>query len=325
MRTSPMMLDVDTGIDDAAALAFAAGIRANLIGVSTVAGNVPIDLSTDNTLRVLSLIGKGDVPVFRGASRPLAATAGNAAHVHGGNGLGDVILPASMMNEAEMSGPEAIIEMANRFEGELTLVMLGPLTNLAMALSLRPGIVNQIARLVVMGGAYFTRGNITPHAEFNIYADPDAANQVLAVPWIDATVVGLDVTQQVAISHAQWQAIPEDATGAAGVIRAISAKTFMERARAGFVLHDPLAVAVALDPSLIDGQRYALTVSADAEMRGKTTAAAGGNVLVAREVHGQVFMKRLHGALGLPYVGDGRSDETQAGAKGLLPDVRSDG
>lgn len=309
MRTSPLMIDVDTGIDDAAALAFAAGIRANVVGVSTVAGNVPIDLATDNTLRVLSLIGKDDVPVFRGASRPLAATYRDAGHVHGENGLGGAELPASPMVEAAMSGPEAIIEMASRFEGELTLVMLGPLTNLAIAHSLRPGIVNQIAKLVVMGGSFFTRGNITPDAEFNIYVDPDAANQVFSAPWADATVVGLDVTHRTALTRQQWEAIPPAASGAAGLIRTIAARTFRERARSGFFLHDPLALAVALDPTLISGQRYSIAVSADGETRGKTSISEGGSILVARDVGRQVFEQRFCDALGLPGHGDGFDQE----------------
>lgn len=299
------MLDVDTGIDDAAALALAIGLRANLVGVSTVAGNVPIDLSTDNTIRVLSVLGKSDVPVFRGASRPLVATYQNALHVHGGNGLGDVRIPASGVSEAAMSGPEAIITMAEQYDGELVLVMLGPLTNLAIALSLRPRITRQIAKVVIMGGAYFQQGNITGEAEFNIYVDPDAAAQVFSAPWDDITVAGLDVTLQTRITGQMWRSIPETANGAAGLIRDISMRAFVEDARSVLFLHDPLAVAVALDPTLVSGRRYALNVSTDDETRGKTTVSGGGNVLVASEVRSVTFLRRFCDALGLPYVRTG--------------------
>lgn len=299
MRTQPLMLDVDTGVDDAAALALAIGLRAHLIAISTVAGNVPIDVATDNTLRVLSHLGKEDVPVYRGACRPLVAPYKNASHVHGENGLGNARLAPSKVGEAEMSGPEAIITMARRYRGELTLVMVGPLTNLAIALSLRPAITRQIKNLVIMGGSYFNPGNVTPFSEFNIYEDPDAAQYVFDAPWDDMTAVGLDVSHQTAMSREMWESIPVNATGAAGLIRSIGEQTFTGRARPGFYLHDPLALAVALDPSLVSGSRHRITVGRSGEMRGQTTVSQGGNVLVASEVEAERFVRRFRDALGL--------------------------
>lgn len=299
----PLMIDVDTGVDDAAAIALAVGLGSNLVAVSTVAGNVPIDVSTDNTRGVLSLLGKGDVPVYRGASRPLAATYQDAAHVHGGNGLGNAKFAPSTVPEGGLTGPEAILRMAERHEG-LTLVMLGPFTNLAIALSLRPGITRQISRLVVMGGAYFQPGNITKYSEFNVYVDPDAAQQVFDAPWDDIVAVGLDVTHQVALTRGMWEAIPDDAGGAAGLIRVISERTFTERKRSGFFLHDPLALAVALDPSLVAGPRQAVRVDTDGDTRGKTNIAGRGHVLVAAEVEKDSFVSRFCRALGLPLTFD---------------------
>lgn len=303
MRTQPLMLDVDTGVDDAAAIAMAIGLRANLVAVSTVAGNVPIDYATDNSLRVLSLLGKADVPVFRGASRPLVATYQDAAHVHGGNGLGGAELAVAQGHEGELTGPEAIVHHAERHAGEFTLVMLGPLTNLAIALSLRPRITRQIANVVVMGGAFSTSGNVTPHAEFNIYVDPDAAQQVFDAPWNAITAVGLDVTHQTVLSRAIWEAIPPGA-GAAGLLRDVAARTFLEREMSGFYLHDPLAVAVALDPSLVSGTTRAIHVATSDDGRGKTTVRDGGHVLVASEVKAETFVRRFCDALGLQYVAD---------------------
>jgi inosine-uridine nucleoside N-ribohydrolase len=304
--TQPLMMDVDTGVDDAAALALAVGLHANLVGVTSVAGNVPIDQATDNTLRVLSFLGQSSVPVYRGASRPLAATYQDAAHVHGENGLGDVQLAASAVLESEMTGPEAIISMAQEYAGELVLVMVGPLTDLAIALSLRPRLTRQIARLVIMGGAYFTPGNVTKSAEFNIYVDPDAANQVFSAPWNDITAIGLDVSHQTAITQSIWDGIPQDAQGAAALIRKIAGRTFTTRVRSGFFLHDPLALAVALDPTLVSGRRYAITVSTNGEVRGQTTVIEGGTVLVATEVEAERFVRRFCETLGLPYVEDVR-------------------
>jgi purine nucleosidase len=304
METRPLMLDVDTGVDDAAAIALAIGLKANLVAISTVAGNVPIDASTENTRRVLSLLGREDVPVYRGASRPLTATYQDASHVHGSNGLGGVELPPATAPEGDCTGTEAIIRLAERYAGELTLVMVGPLTNLAIALSLRPGITRQIARLVIMGGAYFYPGNITTFSEFNLYVDPDAAQQVFNAKWEDITAIGLDVTHQTALTRDMWKAIPKDATGAAGLVRAISQRTFGERARSGFLLHDPLAVAVALDSSLITGRCQAVTMELQGNTRGRSSVTGEGNVLVATEVRADVFVRRFCGALNLPYVED---------------------
>lgn len=302
-RAQPLMMDVDTGVDDAAAIALAIGLGSNLVAISTVAGNVPIDVSTDNTRRVLSLLGKADVPVYRGASRPLAATYQDAAHVHGGNGLGNAELPPSTAPEGDLAGPDAIIQMAARHEG-LTLVMLGPYTNLAIALSLCPDITRQVARLVVMGGAYFQPGNITEFSEFNVYVDPDAAQQVFEAPWDDIVAVGLDVTHQVALTRSMWEAIPDDAGGAAGLMRAIAERTFTERERSGFFLHDPLALAVALDPSLVAGSRHAVRVDAGGDSRGQTSIVGEGRVLIATEVQSDTFVYRFCHALGLPLMVD---------------------
>lgn len=304
MRTQPLMLDVDTGVDDAAAIALAIGLRANLVAISTVAGNVPVDVATDNTLRVLSFLAREDVSVCRGASRPLVAPYKDASHVHGESGLGNARLSPSRVIEAEMSGPEAMIAMADRYQGELSLVMAGPLTNLAIALSLRPGITRQIRSLVIMGGSYFNPGNVTPYAEFNIYEDPDAAQHVFDAPWEDVMAVGLDVSHQTAITRKVWDAVPEDAAGAAGLIRSIAAQTFIEKMRTGFYLHDPLALAVALDPSLVAGNRHRVMVSSSGETRGQTTVTEGGNVMVASEVNAEAFVRRFCDALGIAYIND---------------------
>ncbi|MBA2453405.1 MAG: nucleoside hydrolase [Chloroflexia bacterium] len=181
-RSTPLILDVDTGVDDAVAIALAVSRGAHLIGVSTVAGNVPVDVATRNTLDVLALLGRSDTPVHRGASRPLVASYQDAAHVHGGNGLGSVQLERSDADEHPLPGPAFLLQSAARYPGDLTIVTLGPLTNLAIALNVRPSIADQVKRVVVMGGAWSVPGNVTPYAEYNVYVDPDAAQQVFSAP-----------------------------------------------------------------------------------------------------------------------------------------------
>lgn len=304
MSKFPVMMDVDTGVDDAAAIAYALGLEADLVGVSTVAGNVGIDLSTGNTLKVLSLLGAEDVPVFRGASKPLVAPYVDASHVHGGNGLGGAELPDALAEEADLTAPEAIIAMAEEFAGELVLVAVGPYTNIAMALSLRPDLPQMVRRLVVMGGAYFNPGNITPHAEYNIYTDPHAAHQVFAADWQEIIAIGLDVSHQTAITKKMWDAIPDDAEGAAWMMRAIVERTYVERVRSGFFLHDPLAMAVALDDSLVTTESCFVDVVPDGEERGKTVVSPGGNARVAKTVDAERFVRRFCEAVGIPFVHD---------------------
>ncbi len=304
MTSGPIMIDCDTGVDDAAALAYALGMEADLVAVTTVAGNIHIDLTTGNTLKVLSLLGAEDVPVFRGASRPLVQPFQDASHVHGGNGLGGAELPEALAEESDLTAPEAIIAYAEEFEGELTIVAVGHLTNIAMALSLRPGIAEQVKRLVIMGGSYFNPGNVTPHAEFNVWADPDAASQVLGADWQALILIGLDVTHQAAITKKMWDAIPKKATGSAGLIKSIVRRTYTERVRSGFFLHDPLAVAVALDESLVTLKPYAVEVVTTGEQRGKTPAFDGGKVRVATAVNAEKLLRRFCDAVGITYIRD---------------------
>lgn len=304
MNFNPVMMDVDTGVDDAAAIAYALGVEADLVGISTVAGNISHDLSTENTLKVLSLLGAEDVPVFRGASRPLVAEFRDASHVHGGNGLGGAELPEALAEEADLTAPEAIIAMAEEFEGELTLVCVGPYTNLAIALSLRPQIAQQVKSLVLMGGSYFNPGNVTPHAEFNVWADAEAASQVFAADWNEVIAIGLDVTHQTAITKKMWEAIPDDAEGAAWLLKKIVERTYTERVRSGFFLHDPLAMAVALDTSLVTLENHAVSVVLEGEERGRTVVSEGGSVRVASAVDSQAFMKKFCEATNIPYIED---------------------
>lgn len=298
-----LILDVDTGVDDAVAIALATTLDVDLIGITTVAGNVPIDVATRNTLDVLHFLGRGDVEVHRGASRPLTATYHDATHVHGGNGLGGLQLPKSEATEVSPAGPAYLIQSALSHGDDLTIVTLGPLTNLAIAINVRPEIVDLVGRVVVMGGAYLTDGNITPHAEFNVYVDPDAAAQVLAAPWRDLTLVGLDVTHQTVFPRSTWEQIDRAESPAASLVHGVMERTFTERDMSGFYLHDPLAVAVAVDPSLVEGQPHTASVVTTGEQRGRTTITAERpGSMVATTVDAERFVSTLAMALGLPEI-----------------------
>ncbi len=173
-----------------------------------------------------------------------------------------------------------------------------------MALALRPGIVDQVARVVIMGGAYFTGGNRTPFAEFNAYVDPDALHQVLGAAWHEIIAVGLDVTHKVQISKRLWDAIPAEGTPAQGLVRGVSQTAVAGQSKDPFYLHDPLAVAVALDPSLAKMREMAVTVTPTGDERGRTVVCEGGRVKIAEAVDGERFLRRFCDATGVPFVAD---------------------
>lgn len=295
------ILDVDTGIDDALALALAVrSPEVDLVAVTTVAGNVALAHTAENTLRVLAALGAGDVPVHRGCSRPLVRALEDARDVHGDTGLGGYELPATARGGAKPSAPEFLIERIMANPGEITLVCTGPLTNLAVALSLEPGLPSAVRRLVLMGGS-LGRGNVTPYAEFNIYGDPEAAAQVFAA--FPLTMVGLDVTHQTLLTRAAWERLAALDSPTARLVYGVCGHTFTARGKETFPLHDPLALGVALDPTLCEVRRGTVHVeTATAWCAGDTalTEQEDGPHAVAVGVDAARFLRLFAETLGLP-------------------------
>ena len=252
-----ILFDTDPGIDDAMALLMLArDPRAELIGITTVFGNAAVERTTANALALCERFGI-EVPVARGAERPLTRVPGGfPEHIHGADGMGEVgLAPATRRQVESLDAPRFIAEMARRHAGELTIVAVGPFTNLALALDADPGLVDRVRRVVVMGGAFGVNGhggNVSPVAEANVYNDPHAADRVLGARW-PVTVVGLDVTHEVLLSTAWLDDLGRDGGAEGAFIRAIT--RFYERAYAartgggGIYSHDASAVAYALDPT----------------------------------------------------------------------------
>ncbi len=190
-----IILDCDPGIDDALAIAFAAGCPdLELVGITSVAGNVGLPLTTSNAQRVAEFVGLAGVPVTPGAAAPLLREPIDARLVHGESGLGGARLPDPVARPADGHALEYLIDTIAAAPGEITLVATGPLTNIALAVHRQPRLVTQVKDFVIMGGSA-SRGNVTPAAEFNIAADPEAAAIVFRAGWT-VTMVGLDVTLQ---------------------------------------------------------------------------------------------------------------------------------
>jgi inosine-uridine nucleoside N-ribohydrolase len=265
-----VLLDVDTGVDDALALMLA--IRSpelEVMGVTTVSGNVPVARSTANTLIVLEALDAPAIPVVAGAAEPLARALITATHVHGRDGLGDVSANYPAPTRSATDGAaEFLLEAIRRFPDELTLVATGPLTNVAMAIQQDGETMRRLRGLTIMGGAVQVPGNVGPVTEFNFGVDPEAAAIVLGAG-LHPTLVPLDVTEQVILDR-------EAVNGAGGrlqdFIRVMTATSMdFHREHEGFdgmFLHDPLAVGIVLDPSLARAQAMSLAV----ERRGELTA-----------------------------------------------------
>lgn len=252
-----LIIDTDPGIDDAFAIALAcASPEVDLIGVTTVFGNVGLAMTTRNALRVLALCGREDVPVAAGADRPLVHPhAHRARHVHGDDGLSGLsdTLPE---RAAGLVGTDAVALMVRLLDAApepVTLVPIGPLTNIALLLAAHPSVGSKIARIVIMGGG-LTGGNVTAAAEFNIWSDPEAARRVLVEESVPVTLVPVDMTMQCAVDASWLDRLAASGSRGATLVRlaetyrAHYAKTL---GHDGIVIHDAVAVAEAVSPGLL--------------------------------------------------------------------------
>lgn len=250
----PLLFDVDTGIDDALAILFALSQpQAEIVAIGTVAGNIDVDAATRNTLSVLEMAGAGPIPVARGCDAPLLAVPGDARNVHGDDGLGNTRPPAPKRKPSDEHAVAQLLRLTHERPGELTIVATGPLTNLAVALKQDPELATRVRRLVMMGGAASAPGNRSPVAEFNIAHDPEAAAIVFNAGW-RVTMVGLDVTMKSVLTERHLAQLRAARRPVARFVARMVAH-YMRSYRGVFgrnvcPLHDPLAVAIALDPSL---------------------------------------------------------------------------
>ncbi len=273
-----VVIDTDPGQDDAVAILLAlASPEIEVLGITAVAGNVSLDLTSRNARIVCELAGRRDVPVLAGARHPLKRPLVTAEHVHGRTGLDGPDLPDPTIPLAGRDAVGFLIEtIRTEPAGSVTLCALGPLTNLALAMMKAPDIRGRIGRIVLMGGAYFEVGNITPAAEFNIYVDPEAA-QVVFGSGVPLTVLPLDATHKALVTKAR-----NDAFLALGspVGRAVAEMTaFFERfdkekyGSDGAPLHDPCVIALLLRPDLFTGRDINVEIETVSDLtRGMTVA-----------------------------------------------------
>ncbi|WP_282047916.1 nucleoside hydrolase [Sulfitobacter mediterraneus] len=272
MPARKIIIDTDPGQDDAVAILLALGSPEDMevLGITCVAGNVPLDLTSKNARIICELAGRSDVKVFAGCDRPLGRDLVTAEHVHGKTGLDGPDLPDPVMPLQDGHAVDFIIDQLREYApGTITLCPLGPLTNIATALQKAPDIANRIAKIVLMGGGYFEGGNITPAAEFNIYVDPQAADIVFKCG-VPIVVMPLDVTHKALVTKPRNDAFRNIGTPVGNAVAEMT--DFFERfdkekyGSAGAPLHDPCVTAYLINPDLFTGRHINVEIETQSEL-----------------------------------------------------------
>lgn len=267
----PIFIDCDTGVDDALAiLAALQSPQVEVLGISTVAGNVEADAAFRNTLAVLELVSADSIPVAKGMEAPLTRILTTAKEVHGESGLGNLTLPDVAGKGLTEHGVDFLIRTVKQSDRPVTLVLLGPLTNMAVALKKDPSIADHIAELVIMGGADAAGGNVTPVAEFNIYVDPEAARIVLE-SGLPIRLVTWDVCLDAWLTEAELKELEQSAEPAANVAHELIQFLRTLYNKDNSALSDPAAMCALLDESVIESESLPIEVeTAGTVTRGMT-------------------------------------------------------
>jgi inosine-uridine nucleoside N-ribohydrolase len=258
-----LIIDTDPGVDDAFAIMMTLGTpELHVEAVTSVAGNIPIEVTTKNALDLLALCGRSDIPVARGDASPLVRRLQVASYAHGDDGLLGVSIPASKAKIVDITAAQMITRMVKAHPGEVTILALGPLSNLARAFQEDPTLASQVESIVLMGGST-THGNVSPSAEFNFYVDPEAAKIVFEAG-IPITMVGLNATEQTTFNDAHLKRIEAGQSAVSRTAAAIGGKMLGNAEKRGakreLHIHDALAAAVLLDPNVVTVKDYFIQI-----------------------------------------------------------------
>src|ERR1700693_3170701 len=264
-----VIIDTDPGVDDALALLLAMrSPEVKIEAITAVAGNVPLELSLPNALRMVEISGRTDIPVAAGAKAPLQRRLVTATYAHGENGLGGAVFPEPTIKTVSQPAAELIRQVIRKYPGEVLLIPIGPMTNIATALDLDSELAGMIRGIVLMGGS-LSGGNITPAAEFNIYVDPEAA-RIVFQSGIPITMVGLDATRKTSLTEEHVRVLEAAQNPVSQAAAKIGRNAINHNHEQGFLvgpnMHDSLAVAGFLDPSLLTLRDYYVDVETTGEL-----------------------------------------------------------
>ena len=267
--TSRVIIDTDPGVDDALALLLAMrSPELKIEAITAVAGNVPLELTLPNALRMVEISGRTDIPVAAGAKGPLMRRLVTAAYAHGENGLGGAVFPEPKIKPVVEPAAELIRQIIRKYPGEVTLLPVGPLTNIATALDTDSELAGMVKGIVMMGGS-LSGGNITPAAEFNVYVDPEAA-RIVFQSGIPITMVGLDATRKTSLTEDHVRVLEAAQNPVSQAAAKIGRNAINHNRERGFLvgpnMHDSLAVAGFLDPSLLTLKDYYVDVETTGEL-----------------------------------------------------------
>ena len=284
-----LIIDTDPGTDDALAISAANGAELDILGLTVVGGNVPLELGIRNSLSVLDFLGREDIDVYPGASRPLEGEYQYAYDYHGPDGLLAEI-DSSNRQKSNIQAVDFITESVRNYPNEVTLLALGPLTNIANCLRDDPEIVNLIDKIIIMGGAFQCKGNVSTWAEFNIFDDPVAAGEVFSID-IPMYVVGLDVCNAVSISRKElpWPLYSNGSKGQEICKNILSSWFSFHSDKDIYPLCDPLALISCLYPDVVEYVQSEITVVQSGNEIGRTLMTSGSqNINIAKSVDGEL-------------------------------------
>jgi len=269
VSSSRVIIDTDPGVDDALALLLAMrSPELKIEAITAVAGNVPLELTLPNALRMVEIAGRTDIPVAAGAKGPLLRRLVTAAYAHGENGLGGAVFPEPKIKPVAEPAAALIRQIIRKYPGEVTLLPVGPLTNIATALSIDSELAGMVKGIVMMGGS-LSGGNITPAAEFNVYVDPEAA-RIVFQSGIPITMVGLDATRKTSLTEEHVRVLDAAQNPVSQAAAKIGRNAINHNRERGFLvgpnMHDSLAVAGFLDPSLLTVRDYYVDVETTGEL-----------------------------------------------------------
>lgn len=293
-----IIIDSDPGTDDTFAILLAANSKElDLQAVCTVAGNCDLENATNNAFKILDLANRNDIPVYKGMAKALKVENEDATHVHGNNGMGGILYEPINRKPQDINAVDYLIKAVRENPNEITIVAIGPLTNIACAINKDPEFSKNVKSLIIMGGST-DKGNITPYAEFNFYKDPDAAKIVFEENFNEIIMMGLNTTSNLVLNDKLENILQNSDNPLANFLYSITRQGADFDRKCGFgglLIHDPITISYLIDPSIVELKNAKITIETEGEKMGKSevTYVENSNCKVTGNVNVDKFYKLI--------------------------------